>query len=291
MTRIFLFPGQGAQVRGMGADLFQAYPQIVEEAEEILGYSLRRLCLEDPDDQLADTAFTQPALYTVGALSYYRRRDELGEAPDFTAGHSLGEYNALLVAEAFDFSTGLRLVKKRGELMSALKGGGMLAVLGATVDEIAAIFAEVGIDTVDTANLNTPKQTVLSGPTEDLDRVRAALKTRGMRAVPLNVRTAFHSRYVSGMKSAFAAFIADFSFAPLMVPVLANFTALPYRDDEIAHNLVQQLDHGVRWTEIIQYLLQEEQPEFEELGPSQILTRMLAEIKAHPIPLNIARRY
>ncbi len=291
MTQIVLFPGQGAQVRGMGADLFQTYPQVVEQAEEILGYSLRRLCLEDPDDQLADTAFTQPALYTVGALSYYRYLDDKGEAPDFSAGHSLGEYNALLVAEAFDFSNGLRLVKKRGALMSALKGGGMLAVLGGTIEEITAVFAEAGIDTVDTANLNTPKQTVLSGPTKDLERVSKALKTHGMRAVPLNVRTAFHSRYVSEMKSAFGAFIADFSFAPLMVPVLSNFTALPYRDDEIAHNLVQQLDHGVRWTEIIQYLLQEEQPEFEELGSSQILTRMLAEIKAHPIPLNIARRY
>ena len=291
MTRIVLFPGQGAQVRGMGADLFQTYPQIVEQADDILGYSLRRLCLEDPDDQLADTAFTQPALYTVGALSYYRYLDEKGEAPDFSAGHSLGEYNALLVAEAFDFSDGLRLVKKRGALMSALKGGGMLAVIGASVEQITAVFAETAIDSVDTANLNTPKQTVLSGPTEDLERVSKALKAQGIRSMPLNVRTAFHSRYVAKMKSAFAAFIADFSFAPLMVPVLSNFTALPYRDDEVAHNLVQQLDHGVRWTEIIQYLLQEEQPEFEELGPSQILTRMVAEIKAHPIPLNIARRY
>ncbi|SMF97325.1 polyketide biosynthesis malonyl-CoA-[acyl-carrier-protein] transacylase [Methylomagnum ishizawai] len=290
MTLIFLAPGQGAQMRGMGADLFDAYPQVVEEAEDILGYSLRRLCLEDPGDQLADTAYTQPALYTVGALAYYQRRDSLGRAPDFAAGHSLGEYNALLIAEAFSFADGLRLVQKRGALMGALSGGGMLAVIGPSRGDIAAVFAESGIDSVDAANLNTPTQTVLSGPEADLRRLAGLFEARGARAVPLNVRTAFHSRYMGAMKSAFAAFIADFAFAPLMVPVIANFSALPYRDDEVANNLVQQLDHGVRWTESIQYLLQEEAPVFEELSPRPLLSRMVEEIRAHPSPLNIARR-
>ncbi|BBL71304.1 ACP S-malonyltransferase [Methylogaea oryzae] len=289
MTLIFLAPGQGAQMRGMGADLFDAYPQVVAEAEDILGYSLRRLCLEDPDDQLSNTAYTQPALYTVSALSYYRRRDALGQAPDFAAGHSLGEYNALLIAEAFSFGDGLRLVQKRGQLMAALQGGGMLAVIGLSRDEIAAVFVEAGIDSVDAANLNTPSQTVLSGPEADLRRLGEIFESRGARAVPLNVRTAFHSRYMADMKSAFSAFIADFSFAPLMVPVIANFSALPYRDGEIANNLVQQLDHGVRWTESIQYLLQEDDPVFEELGPRPLLMRMVEEIKAHSAPPNGAR--
>lgn len=291
MTLIFLAPGQGAQVRGMGADLFDAYPEVVEEAEDILGYSLRRLCLEDPDHQLADTVYTQPALYTVSALAYYRRRDSLGRAPDFAAGHSLGEYNALLIAEAFSFADGLRLVQKRGALMGALRGGGMLAVIGPSREDIAAIFAEAGIDSVDAANLNTSKQTVLSGPEPDLRHLAQLFEAKGARAVPLNVRTAFHSRYMGEMKRAFAAFIADFSFAPLMVPVIANFSALPYRDDEVANNLVQQLDHGVRWTESIQYLLQEEEPVFEELSPRPLLLRMVEEIRAYPLPLNIARRH
>ena len=279
MTLIFLAPGQGAQMLGMGADLFDAYPQVVEEAEDILGYSLRRLCLEDPDDQLSNTAYTQPALYTVTALAYQRRYEALGYAPDFAAGHSLGEYNALLIAEAFTFAQGLRLVQKRGALMAAMQGGGMLAVVGPSREEIGAVFHEAGIASVDIANLNTPRQTVLSGPDSDLKRLGEIFAARGVRAVALNVRTAFHSRYMAGMKSAFAAFIADFSFSPLMVPVISNFSALPYRDDEVANNLVQQLDHGVRWTESIQYLLQEDTPVFEELSQRPLLMRMVEEIK------------
>lgn len=283
MTLIFLAPGQGAQERGMGADLFDAYPTLVDEAESILGYSLRSLCLHDPDNKLANTAYTQPALYTVSVLNYLRQRDILGREPDFVAGHSLGEYCALFIAEAFSFADGLRLTQKRGELMAATQGGGMMAVIGSTRAEIDAIFKEANIESVDIANLNTPLQTVLSGPVDDLQYLATIFERYGHRAVPLNVNTAFHSRYMATMKSAFAAFIADFRFSPLMVPVLSNFTALPYRDNEIANNLVQQLDHGVRWTESIQYLLQEDNPQFVELGSRNLLLRMIEEIKQHPL--------
>lgn len=289
MTLIFLAPGQGAQKRGMGMDLFDAYPKLVEEADDILGYSLRRLCLEDPDGQLSNTAYTQPALYTVTALAYYRRLESLGRAPDFAAGHSLGEYNALLMAEAFTFAEGLRLVQKRGALMAALRGGGMMAVIGPNREAIDRVFRETAINTVDVANLNTPSQTILSGPETDLRRLGEAFEAQGARVVPLNVSTAFHSRYMAEMKSAFAAYIADFTFAPLMVPVISNFSALPYRDDEVANNLVQQLDHGVRWTESIQYLLQEDDPVFEELSPRPLLIPMVEEIRANPLPVNISR--
>jgi len=279
MTLIFLAPGQGAQERGMGADLFDAYPTLVDEAETILGYSLRSLCLHDPDNRLANTAYTQPALYTVSVLNYLRQRDVAGREPDFVAGHSLGEYCALYIAEAFSFADGLRLTQKRGELMAATQGGGMMAVIGPSRAEIEMIFNEARMDSVDIANLNTPSQTVLSGPVDDLQYLAAIFERYGHRAVPLNVNTAFHSRYMAAMKSAFAAFIADFTFAPLMVPVIANFTALPYRDNEIANNLVQQLDHGVRWTESIHYLLREDDSQFVELGSRGLLLRMVEEIK------------
>jgi malonyl CoA-acyl carrier protein transacylase len=291
MTRIFVFPGQGSQIRGMGRDLLDAYPEIVATADGILGYSLRQLCLDDPKGQLANTAFTQPALFTVNALAAMRRMEELGDTPHFAAGHSLGEYNALLVAEAFDFATGLRLVQERGRLMAELRDGGMAAVIGPERAAIQDAFRSTGIETVDIANLNTPAQTVLSGPKADLDRLAPAIERLGGRLVPLNVTTAFHSRYVRAIKAPFAEFVAGCRLQPLMVPVVANFTALPYRDDEVAHNLVQQIDHGVRWVESVQYLLQEPEPEFEELGPGQALTRMIAEIRRHPVPLGIARRY
>ena len=282
MTLISMAPGQGAQRKGMGSTLFDAFPRLVEEADSLLGYSIRQLCEDDPDQRLADTTYTQPALYTVNALSYYAQLEKSGRPPDFAIGHSLGEYNALLIAEAFSFAEGLKLVKKRGELMGRLKDGGMLAVIGPAVNEIRWALDQAGIQTIDTANLNTPTQTILSGPKTDLDRVAEVFNRDGVRTVPLNVSAAFHSRYMSQMKSTFAAFIADVAFNPLMVPVISNYTARPYRDAEIASNLVQQLDHGVRWCESVQYLMKEESPVFEELGGQGILTRMVDEIRKTP---------
>lgn len=293
MTYIAIFPGQGSQRVGMGADLFPRFPRIVAQADDILGYSVERLCLQDPEQQLGSTAFTQPALYVVNALHYYASLDTRGGPPEFAAGHSLGEYNALLAAEAFDFAAGLQIVKRRGELMGRLTGGGMLAVVGAAQDTLHTLMLESEITSVDFANLNTPEQLVLAGPVPDLERLAAVVK----RAVPachpimLRVSAAFHSRYTSSIKREFGGFLAGVRCSPLLIPVMANFTALPYRDDEIAHNLNQQIDHPVRWIELVQYLLQEHEPEFVEIGPGETLTRMVAQIKRHPVPVNIRRYY
>src|SRR5437764_7507813 len=119
---VFLFPGQGSQRRGMGNPLFDEFKEVTARADEVLGYSIKELCLQDPHQQLSQTQFTQPALYVVNALSYLKKMKETGQAPDYVAGHSLGEYSALFAAGAFDFETGLRLVKKRGELMSQAIG-------------------------------------------------------------------------------------------------------------------------------------------------------------------------
>jgi malonyl CoA-acyl carrier protein transacylase len=292
MTRIFVFPGQGSQARGMGKDLFESFRDIEEQADEILGYSIRKLCLEDPGGDLVRTQYTQPALYTVGAMTYRRRIDELGDTPEFVAGHSLGEYNALLAAEAFSFTDGLKLVQRRGALMGEASGGGMAAVVGADIDSIRAMLAESGETAVDVANHNSPRQAVLAGPTDALERVVPRFESRkGVRVIPLNVRTAFHSRYMAPTKAAFGAYVAGFTLLPLMLPVIANVTALPYRDDEIAHNLVQQIDHPVRWMESVQYLLQEPEPVFEEIGHGTVLTQLIADISREGVPVNIARRY
>src|SRR5881397_1216148 len=147
----FVFPGQGSQKRGMGQGLFDDVPQYaaVEKAvDAILGYSMRRLCLEDPENRLKETQFTQPSLYVVNALHYYKAARE-GTQPAYLAGHSLGEYNALLAAGVFDFLTGLRLVKKRGELMSQARNGGMAAVIGLDADRIAKVIQENGLAGID----------------------------------------------------------------------------------------------------------------------------------------------
>jgi acyl transferase domain-containing protein len=174
--------------------------------------------------------------------------------------------------------------------MDEAHGGGMAAVIGVGVEAIRAELAAAGVSSIDVANFNAPTQTVLAGPVEDLDRLGARFAAPA-RVVPLNVRTAFHSRYVRGIKDAFAAFVADVTFRPLLLPVISNFTALPYRDDEIAHNLVQQIDHSVRWVEIVQYILQEPDAQFEEIGPGQVLTRLVEDIRQRPVPVNIRRIY
>lgn len=292
MTRIFCFPGQGSQARGMGKDLFESFRELEQQADEILGYSIRKLCLEDPDGNLVRTQYTQPALYTVGVMAYRRRIDALGDTPDFVAGHSLGEYNALFAAEAFSFADGLKLVQRRGALMGEASGGGMAAVIGADIDGIRATLAESGETTIDVANHNSPRQAVLAGPSDALDRVAPRFEARkGVRVIALNVRTAFHSRYMASTKAAFGAYVAGFKLGPLMLPVIANVTALPYQDDEIAHNLVQQTDHPVRWMESVQYLLQEPEPEFEEIGHGSVLTRLIGEVRKEAVPVNIAKRY
>lgn len=291
MTVIAVFPGQGSQSVGMGKDLFDRFPETVAIADHTLGYSIRDLCLHNPNRDLERTEFTQPALYVVNALSFRRYIEDGGAEPDFLAGHSLGEYNALLAAEAFDFETGLRLVQKRGALMGKISGGGMAAVIGMPSLRIREVIAESAATTVDVANFNAISQTVLSGPTADLERLGPAIEAAGGRFVQINVNTAFHSRYMHPIAAQFAAFLDSHYFAQLIIPVVSNFTALPYRDDEVANNLVKQIDHSVRWVESVQYLLNEPEPEFVECGPGTVLARLIQDIRRHPIPVNISRRY
>ena len=162
----YVFPGQGSQARGMGKDLFSAFPNEINAANQILGYPIDKLCLEDSQDQLNKTNYTQPALYVVNALSFLKKMQETGTKPDYVAGHSLGEYNALFAAGVFDFETGLRLVQKRGELMSQANGGGMAATVGLKHDNIETLLQKGNLETVSIANYNSYTQIVISGPKE-----------------------------------------------------------------------------------------------------------------------------
>ncbi|MGY0408678.1 MAG: acyltransferase domain-containing protein, partial [Polaribacter sp.] len=189
MATTVLFPGQGSQYRGMGKELFKKYSKEVQKASEILGYDLEELCVKDSKRQLAKTEFTQPALYVVNYMQYR----ELGITPDFVIGHSLGEYNALLAAGVFDFITGLRLVKKRGELMAAASGGSMAAVLGLQIEELKESLHEGGYHDLDIANYNTPTQTVISGPKDSIEKICNDFDAKKIRIIPLFVTAPFHS--------------------------------------------------------------------------------------------------
>ncbi|MET9500410.1 ACP S-malonyltransferase [Streptomyces sp. NPDC006622] len=268
----WLFPGQGAQRRGMGRDLFDRYPDAMAAADRILGFSVRELCLDDSGGRLTDTRYLQPALFVVNELTRraYAAREP---APDYLAGHSLGEYNALLAADAFDFETGLALVARRGELMGRATGGAMTAVIGPGVARIADLLAEAGVDDVDLANLNSAEQVVLSGPAESLRRAAGAVTAAGAgRCVPLRVSAAFHSRHMADAAREFAAFLDGFALRDPRIPVIANVTARPYRPGEVGRLLAAQVHSAVRWSESMRHLLAQGVHRVAEQGPGRVLT-------------------
>lgn len=277
--KAYLFPGQGSQARGMGAPLFDLFPQEVRLADSILGYSLKALCLEDPQRQLQRTEYTQPALFAVEALEYQRIRREGGAAPDFLAGHSLGEFAALFAAGVFDFETGLRLVQKRGALMAQAPEGAMAAVLGLPKARVAEVLAAAGFHGIDLANDNAPGQTVIAGLKSDIAAAQQAFEAAGARYVILNVGAAFHSRYMRPAREDFAAFLRGFTFRPPEIPVLSNVTSAPHDAAEIPARLVEQISSPVRWVESIVYLHRNAVTDFLEVGPGQVLTRLVEKIR------------
>ncbi len=280
MTRIYVFPGQGSQKTGMGAGLFERFPEQVAEANAELGFSVAELCLRDPQKQLNLTQFTQPALFVVDVLSYLNRLIETGELPHFVVGHSLGEYGALFAAGVFGFRTGLKLVRRRGELMSRAFGGAMTAVVGLVPDRIRQLLADRGLGSIDVANLNSPSQTVISGMAKDLESCQALLEQAGALLVkPLPVSAAFHSRYMADAEREFAGFLDEFELRAPRIPVLSNVTARPHEPSQIRTMLARQITQPVRWSESVQWLLQQPDPEFLELGPGNVLTGLIRQIK------------
>ena len=270
--RALLFPGQGAQRVGMGAELFGAFPELVARADDILGLSLAKLCREGPAERLMETRLTQPAGYAVGALAYLSRRETM-PPPDYLLGHSVGEYVALFAAGVFDFETGLRLVKARGELMGAARGGGMAAVLGLDADAVAAVLAEHAPGEVHAANYNTPRQIVISGKREAVVRLEAAFRKAGATYFKvLDVSGAFHTPFMAPARDAFRTVVADTAFAPPRIPVISNVTARPHDAATLRERMVEQITAPVRWSDSIRYLLAGglAPADFEEIAPKGV---------------------
>lgn len=279
-----MFPGQGSQKKGMGGELFDQFQDLTAQADEILGYSIKELCLQDPKNQLGKTQFTQPALYVANALAYYQKINDTGEKPDFVIGHSLGEFNALLAAECFDFATGLKLVQKRGQLMSQVSGGSMAAVVNASKQEIESILKQNNLTDIDLANFNTAAQIVLSGKEEQIHRAEAFFQYGEVQYHLLRTSGAFHSRYMDESKKQFAAYAKAFTFADLQIPVIANVTAKEYKNNEIFNNITAQIISTVKWADSIHYLIQQaakagKAMAFIEIGHSTMLTGLVSKIK------------
>ncbi|MDN3268136.1 ACP S-malonyltransferase [Streptomyces sp. MA15] len=287
MTLIHVFPGQGSHRPGIGRDLFPKFPHLVRQADSVLGRSVTDLCLNASAQELTDTRNTQTAMYVVNALSYLDAVRETGRVPDAVAGHSLGEYVALFAAGTFDFLTGLEIVIRRGELMAQAPEGGMAAVMGVPADRIREILPERA-PAVDVANLNAPGQIVVSGPREDIARLRDVFGDEAKAVVPLNVGGAFHSRYMADAAAEFGTFLTQYRLAAPRIEVISNVTARPYGTDDPADLLTRQIASPVRWTESVEHLLERPEPEFREVGPGQVLTGLIAQIKTQRQALSAA---
>ncbi|MFZ4275824.1 ACP S-malonyltransferase [Streptomyces arboris] len=279
--RCYVFPGQGTQKKGMGRSLFGRFPDLRSRADDLLGYSIEELCLENPERRLSETVYAQPAIYVVNALHWSAAQEDLPPA-DFLAGHSLGEYSALFAAGAFDFETGLTLVQRRAELMGQVSGGAMAAVVGVSEQIVEETLKQHDATGVVIANYNAPEQFVLSGSHEELARIKPVFEeVEGVRAfVPVRVSGPFHAPAMAPAAERFRSVLASVDVGGLRTPVISNVTGRPFGPDaqEVRALLAEQIARPVRWTDGIRYLRDAGVSVFTELGESKVLTSLIDRI-------------
>jgi [acyl-carrier-protein] S-malonyltransferase len=286
MKTTFLFPGQGSQRAGMGKSLAERFAparEAFEEADRALGFSLSTLCFEGPEETLQLTENTQPALLAV-SVAAFRVLSDQGLKPDFVAGHSLGEYSALVAAGSLDFADALRLVRKRGQYMQAAVPpgvGAMAALLKLPESKLTSILEEAAQgEVVSAANLNSPDQIVIAGHTGAVGRAVELAKAAGARrAVLLTVSAPFHCSLMAPAQKRLAVDLNGIEFGDLAIPLVNNWQARLIRTGaEAREGLYQQVPNPVRWSESIQTLVSEGGTQFIEVGAGGVLTGLLRNI-------------
>ncbi|OGO03972.1 MAG: [acyl-carrier-protein] S-malonyltransferase [Chloroflexi bacterium RBG_13_54_9] len=280
----YVFPGQGSQSVGMGRDLYDRSPAakaIFEEADASLGFPLSRLCFEGPEEELRRTAYAQPAIVTVSSAYLKAMSQETGDpTPMFVAGHSLGEYTALVAAGVLSFSDTVRLAHERGRLMeeaSERTPGGMAAIIGLDEETVEEVCRETGAKA---ANINSSQQIVISGTRETLAWAMDLARARGARqTIPLQVSGAFHSPLMQPAAEGLAKALARFTLRDPQIPIIANSTAQPVTTAaELQEELLWQLCHCVQWQRSVQYMVDEGVSTFIEIGPGRVLSGLIKRI-------------
>lgn len=289
----FVFPGQGSQYPGMGRELCENYPvarKIFDEADAVA--PLSKICFEGPEEELRKTVNTQPALLTTN-IATFQVLHSFGIEPDFVAGHSLGEYAALVAAGVLSFQEALKVVITRSQLMEQAvpKGlGAMAAILGLSAGEVAQVCKEASqTSLVEPANFNCPGQVVVAGYREGVNLAMELAKERGAkRTIPLNVSGPFHSSLMEPAGQGLKKELDKITFQPPAIPVVANVSAAIESDPEvIAANLAKQVSHPVRWEESMHLLYQEGVRVFVEVGPGKVLTGLIKKTLKDVLLLNV----
>ncbi len=287
MSKIaFIFPGQGSQHAGMGRQLAERHAEAraaFEEVDEVVGFSLSRLCFEGPEEELHLTINTQPAILTA-SVAAFRVLTAQGWKPDFVAGHSLGEYSALVAAGALSLSDAVKLVRQRGQAMQEavpVGVGAMAAILGLPAEEVTAVCHLVAQGQVcEPANFNSPTQVVIAGHKEAIERATVECKARGARHTPiLKVSAPFHSPLMRPAQEKMVGPLAETTFHDLAVPLVNNVDAALTTEGAVARDaLRRQISAPVRWTESVRRILDQGVRTFVEVGPGRVLIGLVKAI-------------